>query len=115
MHEATLAGASLHACCLPCAPLEYYGSLLIIGWTIPGAAQAQPSELRLSSEPLPQRAASGHLEGGEAQGGGEMLTSAGVVQEAARQALAMAERHRLQASGEQQPQRDGEPQSVLLP
>ena len=96
-------------------PFGHYGSLLIIGWTVAGAAQGQPSEPRLSSEPLPQRAASGHLEGGEGQGGGEMLLSAGVVQEAARQALAMAERHRFQASAEQQPQRDGEPQNALLP
>ena len=72
---------------------------------VTGLAQGLSLEGRQPSEPLPQRAGSGQIEGGEAGAGGDVPP--GAVQEAARQALAMADRHRMQAVGEQ-PQLDGE-------
>ncbi|CAL5219060.1 g820 [Coccomyxa viridis] len=70
-----------------------------------GLAQGLSLEARQPSEPLPQRAGSGQIEGAEAGVGSDMPSASGSVQEAARQALAMAERHRMQAAGEQ-PQLD---------
>ena len=77
-----------------------------------GFAQGLSLEARQPSEPLPQRAGSGQIEGVEAGAGGDMPSALGSVQEAARQALAMAERHRMHAAGEQ-PQLDGETQVLL--
>ncbi len=74
---------------------------------VTGLAQGLSLEARQPSEPLPQRAGSGQIEGAEAGVGSDMPSASGSVQEAARQALAMAERHRMQAAGEQ-PQLDGE-------
>ena len=76
-----------------------------------GLAQGLSLEARQPSEPLPQRAGSGQIEGAEVGAGGDMPSASGSVQEAARQALAMAERHRMQAAGEQ-PQLDGEASSI---
>ena len=71
-----------------------------------GFAQGQALEARQPSEPLPQRAGSGHIEGADVMTGGDAQPS-GSVQEAARQALALADRHRMHAAGEQ-PHLDGE-------
>lgn len=76
-----------------------------------GLAQGFSLEARQPSKPLPQRAGSGQIEGGEAGAGGD--APSGPVQEAARQALAMAERHRMHSAGEQ-PQLDGKACSTQI-